>query len=115
MKPSTFIAIIGQYNFFILRLLVSYPVTSLWLLKNHVEVHDSLGARRELPKHYYERFREAFITEANEFTASCLDGSPAPISLQSSVRALIVGQALQRSLLSGQKIFFDEKGFKSKI
>ena len=83
--------------------------------KNHVEVHDSLGARRELPKHYYERFREAFITEANEFTVSCLENSPAPISLQSSVRALIVGQALQRSLVSGEKIFFDEKGFKSKI
>ena len=83
--------------------------------QNQLEVHDSLGARRELPKHYYERFREAFITEANQYTESCLDNSPVPISLQSSVRALVIGQALQRSLVSGEKIFFDEREFKSKI
>uniref|UniRef100_A0A8H7KEM4 Enoyl reductase (ER) domain-containing protein n=1 Tax=Bionectria ochroleuca TaxID=29856 RepID=A0A8H7KEM4_BIOOC len=40
--------------------------------KNFVEVHDSHGARRKLPKHYYERFREAFATEANEFIAACI-------------------------------------------
>ncbi|KAL2824864.1 NAD(P)-binding protein [Aspergillus cavernicola] len=74
--------------------------------KNHVEIHDSLGARRELPQHYYERFREAFATEAFEFTACCLDNTPPPISLQSSVQAVAIGQALQRSLVSGEKIFF---------
>ncbi|KAJ5109281.1 hypothetical protein N7456_005956 [Penicillium angulare] len=75
--------------------------------KNHVEYHDSQGVRRELPQHYYERFREAFITEASEFTACCLDDTPPPISLQSSVKAVSIGQALQRSLISGEKIFFD--------
>ncbi|KAJ5408465.1 hypothetical protein N7509_002348 [Penicillium cosmopolitanum] len=75
--------------------------------KNHVEIHDSQGARRELPQHYYERFREAFITEASEFTACCLDNSSPPISLQSSVKAVSIGQALQRSLISGEKILFD--------
>ncbi|KAL4912394.1 hypothetical protein BDW62DRAFT_216326 [Aspergillus aurantiobrunneus] len=74
--------------------------------KNHVEIHDSLGARCELPRHYYERFREAFVTEAQEFTACCLDGKAVPIALQSSVRAVVIGQALQRSLVSGEKIVF---------
>ncbi|KAL2865722.1 uncharacterized protein BJX67DRAFT_373091 [Aspergillus lucknowensis] len=80
--------------------------------KNHFEIHDSLGVRRELPQHYYERFREAFVTEAQEFTASCLEDKPAPIPLQSSVTAVAIGQALQRSLVSGEKIFFDENGLK---
>jgi len=75
--------------------------------KNHVEIHDAQGARRDLPKHYYERFREAFLTEANEFTACCLDNTPPPIPLASSVKAVMIGSALQRSLTSGEKIIFD--------
>lgn len=78
--------------------------------KNHVEIHDSLGARRELPQHYYDRFEEAFVTEAREFTACCLENKPLPISLQSSVKAVTIGQALQRSLVTGDKLFFNEKG-----
>lgn len=80
--------------------------------KNHVEIHDSQGARRELPQHYYERFREAFITEASEFTACCLDNTPPKISLRSSVKAVSVGHALQRSLISGEKIYFDGRAHK---
>lgn len=78
--------------------------------KDHIEIHDSHGARRELPQHYYERFREAFVTEASEFTMSCLDDVPVPISLESSVRAIEIAEALQRSLVSRKKIFFDKKG-----
>ena len=78
--------------------------------KNHVEIHDSMGARRELPQHYYEQFREAFVTEALEFTACCLDNKPTPITLQSSVKAVTVGQALQRSLVTGEKLVFNEEG-----
>jgi myo-inositol 2-dehydrogenase/D-chiro-inositol 1-dehydrogenase len=81
--------------------------------KNHVEIHDTLGARRDLPQHYYERFREAFATEASEFTACCLDNKPPPISLQSSVQAVAIGQALQRSLISGEKLFFDKEELKN--
>ena len=78
--------------------------------KDHVEIHDSHGARRELPQHYYERFREAFITEAFEFTSCCLDDVPVPVSLGSSVRAIEIAEALQRSLVSRKKIVFDEQG-----
>ncbi|KAJ5497940.1 hypothetical protein LT330_002783 [Penicillium expansum] len=75
--------------------------------KNHLEIHDGQGARRDLPKHYYERFREAFLTEANEFTACCLDNTTAPVSLSSSVKAVVIGSALQSSLLTGEKINFN--------
>lgn len=78
--------------------------------KNHVQIHDSHGARRDLPAHYYERFYEAFATEAKEFTASCLDDIPVTISLSSSIRAIEIGQGLQRSLVSGRKIVFDGNG-----
>jgi myo-inositol 2-dehydrogenase/D-chiro-inositol 1-dehydrogenase len=78
--------------------------------KDHVEIHDSHGARRELPQHYYERFREAFVTEASEFTVCCLDNIPVPVSLGSSVRAIEIAEGLQRSLVSRKKIFFDEQG-----
>lgn len=73
-----------------------------------MEIRDSFGARRELPKHYYERFREAFVTEANEFTACCLDDLELPVSLDSSVRAVAIGHALQKSLVTGEKIFSDK-------
>lgn len=76
--------------------------------KNHVEIHDSFGSRRELPQHYYERFRDAFITEANEFVAACIKDTPVPIGLESSVRAIAIGSALQRSLITGEKIVLDE-------
>ncbi|KAJ6090412.1 NAD(P)-binding protein [Penicillium sp. IBT 16267x] len=81
--------------------------------KNHVEIHDSLGSRRQLPQHYYERFREAFVTEANEFTECCLENTTPPISLRSSVKAVTIGQALQRSMITGEKIFFDERSVKN--
>ncbi|TIA39681.1 NAD(P)-binding protein [Aureobasidium pullulans] len=75
-----------------------------------VVVHDAKGARRDLPQHYYERFREAFITEAYEFTTCCLDDVAVPITLSSSVRAIEIAMALQRSLVSGNKIYFGEDG-----
>ncbi|KAI7209366.1 NAD(P)-binding protein [Hortaea werneckii] len=78
--------------------------------KDFIKLHDSYGARRELPQHYYERFREAFVTEASEFTACCLDGAPMPVSLESSARAIQIAEALQRSLTSGKKIVFDSNG-----
>lgn len=49
--------------------------------RNRLEIHDSMGARHELPQHYYERFREAFVTEVQEFVACCLDNKPPLISL----------------------------------
>ncbi|KAK7222870.1 hypothetical protein V2G26_010873 [Clonostachys chloroleuca] len=77
--------------------------------KNFVEVHDSHGARRKLPKHYYERFREAFATEANEFIAACINDTAVPITLTSSARAVAIGSALMRSLVTGEKILVDKK------
>lgn len=77
---------------------------------NLVEVHEPSGIRRVIPPHYYGRFREAFITEANEFTECCLDDKRLPCNLAEAVQSLVIGCALQESLRSGSKINFDEVG-----
>lgn len=78
--------------------------------QNLVEMHESTGIRREIPQNYYDRFEQAFVTEANEFTAACLDNTKLPFKLSGAVQALKIGCALQESLKTGRKIFFDEIG-----
>ena len=79
-------------------------------MSNLVNIYESSGVRREIPPHYYGRFRDAFITEANEFTACCLDDTPAPMKLEGAVNAVRIGVALQEALITGRKIEFDESG-----
>jgi myo-inositol 2-dehydrogenase / D-chiro-inositol 1-dehydrogenase len=77
---------------------------------NLLTIHDATGIRREVPAHYYGRYRDAFVTEANEFTACCLDNTPVPVPLEGAVRAVAIGCALQESLITGRKIDFDQSG-----
>lgn len=77
---------------------------------NLVNIFESNGVRRELPQHYFDRFKDAFLTEAREFTDCCLDDTPVPLQLDGAVEAVRIGYALQESLISGKKIFFDEQG-----
>jgi len=75
-----------------------------------VEHHESTGIRREIAQTYWDRFEPAFIRESNEFTEACLDDKPLPFKLAGAVQALKIGSALQESLRSGRKLFFDETG-----
>lgn len=75
-----------------------------------VEMSESTGIRREIPPNYYGRFEQAFVVEANEFTAACLDNTKLPFKLTGAVQAVKIGCALQESLNSGNKIYFDETG-----
>ncbi|KAJ3529026.1 hypothetical protein NM208_g9943 [Fusarium decemcellulare] len=68
------------------------------------------GVRRELPANYYERFEQAFVTMANEFTAACIDNKPLPFELDGAVKALAISVALRESMNMGNKILFNEKG-----
>ncbi|KAK5520314.1 hypothetical protein LTR21_002005 [Exophiala xenobiotica] len=77
---------------------------------NLVNIYEPSGIRREIPPHYYGRFRDAFINEANEFTACCLDDTPPPMKLEGAVNAVRIGCALQEALITGKKIEFDEQG-----
>ena len=75
-----------------------------------VDMHEATGIRREIPQHYYGRFEHAFVAEANEFTACCLDDVKVPVKLAGAVQAVKIGCALQESMNSGKKITFDETG-----
>lgn len=77
---------------------------------NLVHLYDGSGVRREIPQHYYDRFEMAFVTEANEFTAAVLDDQALPLDLETAVLSVRIGAALQESLVTGKKIFFDESG-----
>lgn len=77
---------------------------------NFVNIYEPSGIRREIPETYYGRFENAFVTEANEFTAACLDNGKLPMKLAGAVQAVKIGCALQESLISGRKIYFDETG-----
>jgi myo-inositol 2-dehydrogenase / D-chiro-inositol 1-dehydrogenase len=77
---------------------------------NLVNIYEPTGIRREIPPNYYGRFEQAFVNEANEFTAACLDDLKLPMKLTGAVQAVKIGCALQESLNSGKKIYFDEVG-----
>jgi myo-inositol 2-dehydrogenase/D-chiro-inositol 1-dehydrogenase len=79
-------------------------------MSNLVNIYEPTGVRREIPPHYYGRFEQAFVNEANEFTAACLDDLKLPMKLTGAVQAVKIGCALQESLNSGKKIYFDEVG-----
>lgn len=74
-----------------------------------VEMSESSGVRREIPQDYWGRFEYAFVTEANEFVEACLENKKLP-ELSGAVQAVKIGCALQESLNSGRKIWFDETG-----
>ena len=77
---------------------------------NHVGIYDSTGIRREIPSEYYGRFEKAFLNEGAEFVSACLDNTKLPVKLTAAVQAVKIGAALQESLVSGRKLFFDETG-----
>jgi myo-inositol 2-dehydrogenase / D-chiro-inositol 1-dehydrogenase len=79
-------------------------------ISNLVNIYQPGGIRREIPQNYYGRFKEAFVNEANEFTACCLDDKRLPMKLSGAVQAVKIGAALQESMISGAKIWFDTTG-----
>lgn len=78
--------------------------------QNLVELHEGNGIRREVPQTYYDRFEQAFVTESNEFTECVLDGKAPPFALSGAIKAVKIGDALQKSLRTGRKLDFNEKG-----
>jgi myo-inositol 2-dehydrogenase/D-chiro-inositol 1-dehydrogenase len=77
---------------------------------NLVNLYTGAGITREVPQHYYGRFEQAFVKEANEFTASVLDDTPLPMKLRNAVKAVEIGAWLQEALVTGKQITFDEAG-----
>jgi myo-inositol 2-dehydrogenase / D-chiro-inositol 1-dehydrogenase len=77
---------------------------------NNVVIADNLGIRHEVQPEYWQRFEDAFALEANEFVESVLKDKPVPLPLETGMMVMKIGRALQDSLLSGDRIQFNEKG-----
>ncbi|RSL90955.1 hypothetical protein CEP51_000513 [Fusarium floridanum] len=77
---------------------------------NHVHVYQAGGVLQEMPQNYWERFENAFMAQANRFAETVLDDKPSWIELESAVEVVKIGVALQESMVTGEKIWFDEKG-----
>ncbi|THX24295.1 NAD(P)-binding protein [Aureobasidium pullulans] len=78
--------------------------------KNHVQYYGAQGVTREIPAHYYGRFEQAFVGEANEFAAACLDNTALPLKLRNAVKAVEIGALLQEALVKGIQIRLNEAG-----
>lgn len=77
---------------------------------NHVQVAGKQGITHAVPEEYWQRFEDAFATEANEFVVCVLENRPVPVKLELGIKGLVIGRALQDSLLTGERIRFDERG-----
>ncbi|KAE8539621.1 hypothetical protein D1P53_003555 [Cryptococcus gattii VGV] len=77
---------------------------------NRVEIRDAHGVRTESTPTYYERFKDAFVTEVNEFTSAVLDNKPVPVSVIDALEASKIATALTHSFKTNTPVFFDEEG-----
>ena len=77
---------------------------------NNVTIAQTAGITHAVQPEYWERFEDAFATEANEFTSAILDNAPVPVKLELGLMSLKIGWALQEALLTGERIRFDEEG-----
>ena len=78
--------------------------------QNNVVVADKSGIRHEVQFEYWQRFEHAFALEANEFVDSILNDTPVPLPLETGMKVMLIGRALQQSLLSGKVVRFNEEG-----
>ncbi|KAM0546967.1 hypothetical protein ACHAPJ_010628 [Fusarium lateritium] len=79
--------------------------------KHRLEICDGDGyVKVEPTPSWYDRYEDAFKIEMKEWVNAVLDRQPMPIPLKSSLTGLIIASALQESLATGRKIYFDEQG-----
>ncbi|KAE8141884.1 hypothetical protein BDV38DRAFT_278667 [Aspergillus pseudotamarii] len=77
---------------------------------NRVQISNSSGIVQDATPGWIDRYREAFVTELNQFTDAILEGKKLPLRLESAYSGLHIALALQESLRTGRKIEFDENG-----
>ncbi|EON68934.1 hypothetical protein W97_08192 [Coniosporium apollinis CBS 100218] len=77
---------------------------------NNVLVAGEHGISNEVQPEYWERFEDAFATEAIEFCEAVLEDKPVPLPLELGLKSLEIGWALQDALLTGKVVRFDREG-----
>lgn len=77
---------------------------------NKVQVSGRNGIVTEAFPSWMDQYQEAFVAEMDAFTAAILDGTELPLKLEAALTGLRIAQALQGSVVSGEKIEFNENG-----
>lgn len=78
--------------------------------QNHRVIADGLGTRNQGLAEYWQRFEDAFATEANEFTKAVLEDTPVPLHLQTGITVMKIGRGLRDALLTGELVRFSADG-----
>jgi myo-inositol 2-dehydrogenase/D-chiro-inositol 1-dehydrogenase len=76
---------------------------------NLIDIADQSGISNTVMPDYYGRYERAFVTELDTFAQCVLDDEAIPYELSSAVKGLEIAQALQKSLVTGQKVLLDEE------
>ncbi|RJE25126.1 NAD-binding Rossmann fold oxidoreductase [Aspergillus sclerotialis] len=77
---------------------------------NRVQVSNFMGIVQDATPCWFDRYREAFVAELEQFTDSILEGKELPLRLTSACTGLEIALGLQESLRTGCKIEFDTNG-----
>lgn len=78
--------------------------------RNRVELSNGDGIHVESSQTWATRYSGGFLSEANAWVDAIIEGKPMPVPVASSVKALVIAEALQESLRTGKKIDFNEDG-----
>ena len=76
--------------------------------RNRVEISDAYGVRSECVVDYYERFREAFLLEVQEFVDCVRAGARPTLTLHDATEATRIGLAVTAARRSGQVVDIGE-------
>ena len=68
--------------------------------QNRVEIADATGIRNECTPTFFDRFQDAFLTEATYFINAIQNRQPLSLTLDDATEATRIGIALRESLLS---------------
>ncbi|CAK4033356.1 nad-binding rossmann fold oxidoreductase family [Lecanosticta acicola] len=75
-----------------------------------IEIGDERGIGNEVMPDFYERYREAFVSEMEVFAGCVLGGTALPYGLEVAVRGMEIAEGLQEALRTGRKVEWDEEG-----
>jgi myo-inositol 2-dehydrogenase / D-chiro-inositol 1-dehydrogenase len=78
--------------------------------RNRVEIADAHGVRNLCVADFYERFKEAFLLEIQEFVDCVRAGTPPPLTLRDATEATRIGLALAEGQRSGRVVELAELG-----
>lgn len=77
---------------------------------NIVQLSNIAGIQQDATPGWIERYADAFVTELEAFVNAVLIGKELPLKLSSALQGMKLAIALQESLVTGEKIEFEENG-----